>query len=55
MWWDSLDDLNAGNATPEGREAGRALMEDEAKFIDFKRSHIFMTEEHTIFDYTQTR
>ncbi|HKV56483.1 MAG TPA: EthD domain-containing protein [Candidatus Binataceae bacterium] len=50
VWWDSLEDLSAGFSTPEGREAGRALLEDEAKFIDFARSYIFLTEEHTIFD-----
>lgn len=52
VWWDSVEDLNAGFATPEGREAGRVLTEDEARFIDLKRSHIFLTEEHAIFDFT---
>lgn len=51
VWWDSLENLTAGSATPEGREAGRLLAEDEARFIDLKRSTIFLTEEHTIFDY----
>ena len=50
VWWDSIDDLNAGFNTPEGQQAGRALLEDESKFIDFKRSYIFLTEEHLIFD-----
>ena len=50
VWWDSVDDLNAGGNTPEGQAAGRALIEDESKFIDFKRSYLFLTEEHTIFD-----
>jgi uncharacterized protein (TIGR02118 family) len=52
VWWDSLDEVNAGFSTPEGREAGRVLTEDEARFIDLKRSYIFLTEEHTIFDFT---
>jgi uncharacterized protein (TIGR02118 family) len=51
VWWDSLDDVNAGFSTPEGREASRVLAEDEARFIDLKRSYIFLTEEHTIFDF----
>jgi uncharacterized protein (TIGR02118 family) len=51
VWWDSLDELEAGTATPEGREAARLLLEDEARFIDFKRSFIFLTQEHTIFDF----
>ena len=50
VWWDSLDDLTAGIATPEGQAAGQALIDDEADFIDLKRSRIFLTEEHTIFD-----
>jgi hypothetical protein len=30
-------------------EAGRRLFEDEAKFIDFANSSVFVTEEHEIF------
>lgn len=52
VWWDSLEELAAGSATAEGREAGRRLIEDEPKFIDLKRSTIFLTEEHTIFDFS---
>jgi len=51
VWWDSMEDLAAGSGSAEGREAGRRLIEDEAKFIDLKRSFIFLTEEHTIFDF----
>ena len=50
VWWESIEDMMAGLDTVEGRKANRALAEDEAKFIDHKRSFIFMTEEHTIFD-----
>jgi uncharacterized protein (TIGR02118 family) len=49
VWWSSLADLEAGLATPEGRTAGLALLEDERRFIDFSRSTIFLTEEHEIF------
>ncbi len=52
VWWDSVEDLTAGGSTPEGQEAGRLLLQDEAKFIDFQRSTIFFTEEHPIFDFT---
>ncbi len=52
VWWDSPDELAAGTASAEGREAGRRLIEDEAKFIDLKRSSIFLTEEHPIFDFS---
>jgi uncharacterized protein (TIGR02118 family) len=50
VWWDSMEELEAAVATPEGAAAGARLVEDEAKFIDFSRSTIFLTEEHTIFD-----
>ena len=52
VWWDSLDDFSAAYATPEGAESGRILAEDEAKFIDFEKSAVFLTEEHLIFDHT---
>lgn len=51
VWWNSLEDLTAGSSTAEGQEAGRLLLEDEAKFIDFAHSTIFFTEEHLIFDF----
>jgi uncharacterized protein (TIGR02118 family) len=49
VWWNSLEDMMAGYETKEGQEAGLALAEDEAKFIDFAGSSVFMTEEHEIF------
>lgn len=49
VWWDSREALEAGLATPEGREAARALLEDEARFIDFAASSLFVTEEHEVF------
>lgn len=52
VWWDSLADFQAAYATHEGGVAGAALAEDEAKFIDFSRSAVFLTEEHLIFDHT---
>jgi uncharacterized protein (TIGR02118 family) len=52
VWWDSLADFQAAYATQEGAAAGAALAEDEAKFIDFERSSVFLTEEHPIFDRT---
>jgi uncharacterized protein (TIGR02118 family) len=50
VWWDSAEELRRGLESEEGRAAGRALAEDEARFIDFSRSRVFMTEEHLIFD-----
>ena len=52
VWWDSLADMQTAYATPQGAASGRILSEDEAKFIDFTRSQVFLTEEHLIFDRT---
>ena len=51
VWWDNAAALEAGMGTAEGQEAHRRLKEDEAKFIDFSQSRVFMTEEHEIFNY----
>lgn len=50
VWWDSLDDLVAATQSPEGQAAMQRLVEDESEFIDFDRSSVFMTEEHSIFE-----
>ncbi len=50
VWWEDLESLTAGMESESGREAHQALLEDEAKFIDFSQSRVFMTEEHMIFD-----
>jgi hypothetical protein len=49
VWWDDLASFTAALATPEGQEAGRALLEDERAFIDLAASSLFLTEEHAIF------
>lgn len=51
VWWDDAAALEAGMGTEEGKEAHRRLKEDEATFIDFSQSRVFMTEEHEIFNY----
>ncbi len=48
LWWDSIDELVAGGATPEGRQAARDLLEDERRFIDLSRSAIWLAEEHVV-------
>jgi len=50
VWWDDMQELEAGFGSPEGQAASADLTEDEARFIDLSRSRIFLTEEHTIFD-----
>ncbi len=52
VWWDSLEDMAAAYATPEGAASGRILSEDETRFIDFSKSQVFLTNEHLIFDRT---
>jgi hypothetical protein len=49
VWFENADSVRAALATPEGAKAMQELIEDEATFIDFKRSRVFMTEEHVIF------
>jgi uncharacterized protein (TIGR02118 family) len=48
LWWDSAEDLAAGGATPEGRAAGRRLLEDEKRFIDLARSTVTLGAEHAV-------
>ncbi len=51
VWWDKIEDLVAVLQTPEGQKINMLLAEDEGRFVDLKRSAVFFTEEHTIFDY----
>lgn len=48
LWFDSLESLTAAGATPEGRAAGRRLVEDEKRFIDLARSPVLVADEHAI-------
>jgi uncharacterized protein (TIGR02118 family) len=46
LWWESEEELVASGATPEGRRAGAALLEDEARFIDLPRSPLWLAHEY---------
>jgi uncharacterized protein (TIGR02118 family) len=48
LWWKSREALEAAVTTPEGQEAGRILLEDERRFIDLRRSPLWLAEEHEI-------
>jgi uncharacterized protein (TIGR02118 family) len=48
VYWDSVKDLLAAASTPEGRAAGKALLEDERRFIDLHNSSLFFVHEHEI-------
>ncbi len=47
LWFDSLEQCLAARG-PAAREAGRALLEDEKRFIDLARSPLFFAQEHEI-------
>jgi uncharacterized protein (TIGR02118 family) len=49
LWWESLDDLEAAMASPEGQAAGLELLEDERKFIDLARSPLWFGTEFEVF------
>ena len=46
LWWDSIESMAAATSSPEGRQAGRELLHDERKFIDLRRSALWVGEEH---------
>lgn len=49
LWFDSLESCLAARG-PEARDAGRALLEDERRFIDLSRSPLFFADEHVVLD-----
>jgi hypothetical protein len=48
VYWETVEDLLDGASSPEGRAAGRALLEDERRFIDLPNSSLFFVREHEI-------
>ncbi len=48
LWFDRAE--QRGGSTPEGAEGGRLAIEDESKFIDFKRSAMWMAKERVFID-----
>lgn len=49
LWYDRKDLLAAMN-TPEGVRASELAAEDEAKFVDFQRSAMWVAKEHVFVD-----
>lgn len=49
LWFKSFEDMAAASSDPTAIKAGKALLEDEAKFIDLARSPLWCGEEHEIF------
>lgn len=52
VWWDSLEAFLASSASPAGAAALADLAQDEDRFIDVPKSQVFLSQEHTIFDFT---
>jgi len=50
IWWDSLDAFIAAAGSEEGQRANETLTADEARFIDFARSSLFLAEEHALLE-----
>jgi uncharacterized protein (TIGR02118 family) len=48
VYWDSVEDLVEAGSSAQGRTVGRALLEDERKFIDLANSSLFYVREHEI-------
>ena len=48
LWWESEETYRAARRNPEAREAGRKLLEDEARFIDLPRSPLWLSREEVI-------
>ncbi len=48
LWWESVEEFATATASPEGRKAGRELLEDERRFIDMERSALWIAREHPI-------
>jgi uncharacterized protein (TIGR02118 family) len=52
LWWESEETYRAVRRNPAAREAGRELLEDEAKFIDLARSPLWLSREEVIYGGT---
>ena len=49
LWFDRLEMVGAAT-TPEGARARELMVEDEAKFVDFKRTALWIAKEHVFID-----
>ena len=49
VWWETISALEHGVSSPEGVAGQTQLIEDEARFIEFGQSRVFMAEERHIF------
>ena len=48
LWWESEANLEQAMNSEAGQEAARQLVEDEARFIDFSRSPLWISRERPV-------
>jgi len=48
-YWNSEEEALSFLGSDAGKAGAKLLLDDEAKFIDFARSPVFMTREHVIY------
>lgn len=48
LWFDSAEDMAAGATDPAARAAGKALLEDENKFIELSQSPIWINHPRSV-------
>ncbi|GHC54434.1 EthD domain-containing protein [Roseibacillus persicicus] len=54
VWFESAEALANMLLTEEGKKANKTLIEDEATFCELRECSVFLTEEHVIFDRTES-
>jgi uncharacterized protein (TIGR02118 family) len=55
LWFDSIEAMRAATGTTSGRAAGRALLEDERRFLDLDRCALWVGDEHQIIPLAEVR
>ncbi|OZG26132.1 ethyl tert-butyl ether degradation protein EthD [Williamsia sp. 1138] len=48
LWFESLEQFQAGGSTPEGRRAAGELLEDEKRFIDLEKSPLWLADDRVV-------
>ncbi|MDQ8191998.1 EthD domain-containing protein [Roseibacillus persicicus] len=54
VWFESVEALAEMLLSDEGKAANKTLIEDEARFCELRECSVFLTEEHVIFDRTES-
>lgn len=51
IWWDSVEDFEAGFASPEGQIASAILQADEERFVEMSKVTAFLSTENVVLDH----